>query len=65
MQTLERPRAHMPARPQPREPISDPVPSPSPEPGPEPRQPGPAPSTEPVPPQDPDREEADTTGAER
>jgi hypothetical protein len=57
METLV--RAHMPGRPQPKEPLSDPAPSP--EPGPEPRGPGPAPSTEPVPEQDPDRDDADTT----
>ncbi|MDQ3915166.1 MAG: hypothetical protein M3323_07530 [Actinomycetota bacterium] len=60
---LTRPQAHMPARPQPRDPVPDPVPG-SPEPGPAPRQPGPAPSEEPVPEQDVDREDADTTGTE-
>ncbi len=58
MDTLVRPqnvRAHMPTRPQPKEPLPDPLPSR--EPGPKPRQPGPAPSTEPVPEHDTDRDE--------
>jgi hypothetical protein len=60
--TLLDPRAHMPGRPQPKEPLPDE--GQSPEPGPAPRGPGPNPSTEPVE-GDPDREDADTTGPHR
>jgi hypothetical protein len=60
MKTLVSPRAHMPARPQPEEPLSDPAPST--EPGPDPREPGPAPSVEPVPDHESDRDDAGNDG---